>query len=148
MCKNLKNSTSRFFKTGPLPNLRTFSLDISPLLLYTPEIPSSVYSSFEGALLSPNDASIPAVASLWQDLSHPLCPLSIFQSPVQLPFLGSIPQCPSSFFPSYTLNILPVLHSSCFTAGFLFTQHLPHLTVSLLVVHIVFCHGILAHRGG
>ena len=66
-----KKSSATRFKIGPLPNFGTWSLDLSPLLLYSPEILSYVDSCFEGGMLFQNYVSIHAVASLWHGfLTH------------------------------------------------------------------------------
>ena len=79
--------------------------------------------------------------------SHPLCSLTIFQSPIHLSFLGGVTPWSSSFFPSSTLNVLPLFPWSCLMVLLHLFDCLCHLPMSLVGTCIILYSGILQCPG-
>lgn len=79
--------------------------------------------------------------------SHPVCSLTIFQSPIHLSFLEGMTPWPFSFFPSSTLNVLPWFPWSFLMVLLHLFSCLCHLPMSLVGTCIIFCCGTLQCTG-
>ena len=132
-----KSRATWFFKLGPLPHFWTFPLSSVPfyaIFLWRCH-PVSKWCFH----------SCRCISLAWS--SHPVCSLTIFQSPIHLSFLGGMTPWPSSFFPSSTLNVLPWFPWSCLMVLLHLFSCLCHLPMSLVGTCTIFYCGSLRCTG-